>query len=184
MDCAGLRADIDELRQRCRALEETIEETRESKDGGAKGLQDVMRRIDPGLSDAILEKYLEDFREQDSDVLPAIELGKRIEIKDREGGDASIESMAVTKDGYVMIGGDRGVCYIGSYNKQGELALSERIDIRNIKGKPASITSIVTTEDGRILIGGLRSTLYAGAFDISFETLKQHLPEIIKKGDV
>ena len=82
-----------------------------------------------------------------------------------------------------MIGGDRGVLYAGSYNDQGELELGERIDIKDIYGYSADINSIAATKDGRVLIGGLMGTLYAGAFDISFETLKQHLPDIIKRGE-
>ena len=112
-----------------------------------------------------------------------LELGNRIDIDDANGRVANIKTIATTNDGHVLIGGDKGVFYVGLYDGQRTLALGKRIDVCDMSGDSAYINSIAVTKDGRVLIGGPRGTLYAGAFDISFETLKQHLPDIIKRGE-
>ena len=230
MDCAALRSDIDKLKDELAILESDIEKIRKSE-GRNEERRNVVRLIDSNSVDMALEKYLEDFREHNPEVLLAITLGERIDIKDADGNPTGINSIAATKDGHVLVGGYDGVLYAGSYNEWGELKLGERIDIRDVNGKPVTITSIVTTGDGRILIGGNWGVLYAGsyndqgelelgeridikdadgdpadinsiaatedghvlfggdgriyigAYDINREMLKQHLPEIAKKGE-
>ena len=106
-----------------------------------------------------------------------------LNIEDADEDLAQFRAIATTKDGYVLIGGKSGVFYIGLHDGQGKLILSERIDIRDARGEPAHIFSIATMDDGRVLIGEA-GELYMGSCGISVETLKQYLPEIIKKGDV
>ena len=183
MDCAGLRADIDKLEQELRALGERVETVREAEEHD-KELQEVAKLIGSNSADLMLEKYLKDFQEQNLDILlPIVTLGERIDIRNADGDPARIRAITALDDKHVLIGGNNGVFYAGSYNDHGELELGERIDIRDVNGNPATITSIVTTEDGRILIGGTDGAFYSGFFSISIETLKQHLPEIAKKGE-
>ena len=231
MDCAGLRADIDKLKNELSVLESDVEKIRKTERRN-KGLQNAKKLIGSNSADLMLEKYLKDFQERNLDIFPVVTLGERIDIRDAYGGSADVYNITAAGNGHVLIGGDDGVFYAGSYNERGELELGERIDIMNADGDPAyiraitalddkrvliggswgvfyagsyndqgelepgeridikdiygysaDINSIAATKDGRVLIGGLMGTLYAGAFDISFETLKQHLPEIIKKGE-
>ena len=80
MDCAGLRADIDKLKQELQAFEIDVKAIRESK-GHNKELQNVARVIDSNLSDSTLERYLKDFQEQNIKIFPAFTLSERIECK-------------------------------------------------------------------------------------------------------
>ena len=182
MNCDGLRADIDGLKQELQTLEADIETIRKAKEH-SKELQGAMKIVDSSSVDPVLEKYLKDFQEQNLDILPVVTFGDRIDIRDVNGKPATITSIVTTGDGRALVGRNWGALYAGSYNDQGELELDERIDIRDVDGYPATITSIVTTEDGRILIGGTDGAFYSGFFSISIETLKQHLPEIAKKGE-
>lgn len=111
-----------------------------------------------------------------------LKLGERIDVRNVDGYQGAVYSIVVTKDGYVLIGGDRGVFYEGSYDEQGKFTLGRRIDIINANGIPVGIRSIVAMDDGRVLIGGINGALYTGRCGINLETLKQHLPEIVKKG--
>ena len=231
MNCAELRSDIDKLEQEFQVLEENIEAIRKEEEHN-KELQEVAKLIGSNSADLMLEKYLKDFQERNLDIFPVVTLGERIDIRDAYGGSADVYNITAAGNGHVLIGGDDGVFYAGSYNErgelelgeridimnadgdpayiraitalddkrvliggkwgalyagsyndQGELELGERIDIRDVNGYPATITSIVTTEDGRILIGGTDGAFYSGFFSIDIETLKQHLPEIAKKGE-
>ena len=164
MNCAELRSDIDGLEQELRALGEKVETVREAEEHD-KELQEVVKSINSSSADQVLEKYLKDFQEQNLDILPVVTFGDRIDVKNAAGNPANIFSIAATKDGHVLVGGDDGAFYAGSYNEWGELELSERIDIRNSNGKPAFIGSIAITKDGRVLVGGYDGAFYAGSYN-------------------
>ena len=105
MDCAGLRADIDKLKQELQALETNVEKIREAEEYDEE-LRDAARIVSSNSSDSVLEKYLEDFKEQNPEIFPhVITLGERIDIMDADGYMAQIRSIVATDDGRVLIGG-------------------------------------------------------------------------------
>lgn len=165
MNCAGLRSDIDKLKQEFQAFEANLKIIRESEKCSKK-LRDAMESIGLSSVDPILEKYLEDFQEQNPEILPVIALDERMDILDAEGGDPVSVSCIVAIDGErVLIGGYEGAFCPGSYDGQGELTLDERIDIKNVDGEPEIVNSILATDDGRVLVGGNRGAFYEGSYD-------------------
>ena len=163
MDCAGLRADIDKLKQELQAFEIDVKAIRESK-GHNKELQNVARVIDSNLSDSTLERYLKDFQEQNIKIFPAFTLSERIECK------ALMNSlpMVIANNGHVLIGGNNGALYVGVFDEQGKITLSEQIEVGGIKnayGNPERVYSIAATNDGHVLIGGAKGAFYSGSYD-------------------
>lgn len=166
MNCAELRSDIDRLKDELQALGENVETTR-GAEGHSKEFQDVAKSIDSNSSDSMLKKYLDDFREQNPEFFSAITLGERIDIEDAEGRLICVTSVAADKNGRVLIGGEHGTLYAGSYGEYGELVLGERIDIKDAnEGRElAMITSITIDESGHVLIGGGWGVFYEGYYD-------------------
>ena len=163
MDCAGLRSDIDKLKQELQAFEIDVKAIRESK-GHNKELQNVARVIDSNLSDSTLERYLKDFQEQNIKIFPAFTLSERIECK------ALMNSlpMVIANNGHVLIGGNNGALYVGVFDEQGKITLSEQIEVGGIKnayGNPERVYSIAATNDGHVLIGGAKGAFYSGSYD-------------------
>ena len=115
-------------------------------------------------------------------------LGEKIEtVREAEGHDKELQEVMKSIDSSSV---DPVLeKYLKDFQEQNldillpVVTLGERIDIRDVNGNPATIISIVTTGDGRILIGGTDGAFYSGSFSIGIETLKQHLPEIAKKGE-
>ena len=164
MNCTELRSDINRLKDELQTLGENVEIIR-GAEGHSKEFQDVAKSIDSNSSDSMLKKYLDDFREQNPEFFSAITLGERIDIEDAEGRLICVTSVAADKNGRVLIGGDWGVLYVGSYNDQGELELGERIDVRDVDGNPADIKTITALDDKRVLIGGDQGVFYEGYYD-------------------
>ena len=79
MDCAGLRADIDQLTQELQDLEEGVGKIRNAEAHG-KEFRDVARLTNFNSLDPILENYLKDFQKQNPESFPAITLGERIDV--------------------------------------------------------------------------------------------------------
>ena len=111
MNCAELKEDIGRLRQDILALQSNTKAIREDEEH-SKELKATIDIINSNRIDQMLTKYLKDFEINYPEILLAVKLGERIEIKDAYGKPASINAIVPTDDGHVLIGGNYGVMMV------------------------------------------------------------------------
>ena len=145
MNCEELRNDIDRLK----GLKETLGQKLDALNETGRGVVGVrkLRGKAGSASDEMLEKYFDDFKEQNPEISAEIRLGERI-----EGFHAHIRSITALPDGSVLVGG-----YGGELKqfmlKSGECELKDRRWIGGFDNDKI-INSIAALPDGSALVGG------------------------------
>ncbi len=159
MNCQELRKDIETLRSSFLKLKEKQEQLNNSEKEG----QDFLENLDKieAENDVILEKYLDDFIDKNSEIL----ITKSHFSEYIDGFDESMCTSAQLPDGRIFCGGDW--CAVRIFDPQTN-TFSDNID--GFNGHMATSTQL---PDGRIFCGGAYGAVHI--FDPQTNTFSDNI---------